>query len=47
MRQKKENKHLLLKTVVGMIVLFLIVVAVKDFTPAQTPVEKTVVYGQK
>ena len=47
MRQKKENNHLLLKAVIGIIVLFLVVVAVKDFTPAQTPVEKTVVYGQK
>ena len=47
MRQKKESKHLVLKAVLGIIVLFMIVVAVKDFTPEQTPVEKTVVYGQK
>jgi hypothetical protein len=47
MRQKKESNHFLLKVVLGIVVLFLIVVAVKDFTPAQTPVEKTVVYGQK
>jgi hypothetical protein len=47
MRQKKESNHFLLKLVLGIVVLFLIVVAVKDFTPAQTPVEKTVVYGQK
>ena len=47
MRQKKESKHLVLKVVLGIIVLFLIVVAVKDFTPAQMAIEKTVVYGQK
>lgn len=47
MRQKKESNHFLLKVVLGIVVLFLVVVAVKDFTPAQTPVEKTVVYGQK
>lgn len=47
MRQKKESNHFLLKVVLGIVVLFLIVVAVKDFTPAQTPVEKTVVYEQK
>ena len=47
MRQKKESNHFLLKVVLGIVVLFLIVVAFKDFTPAQKPVEKTVVYGQK
>jgi hypothetical protein len=46
MRQKKESKHLVLKVVLGIIVLFMIVVAVKDFTPAQTAIEKTVVYVQ-
>jgi len=31
----------------GVIALFLIVVAVKDWAPAQVAVEKTVVYGNK
>ena len=41
------KKHIVLKIVVGVCALFLVLIAVKDWTPAQTQVEKTVVYGQK
>ena len=41
------KKHIVLKVVLGVCALFLVLVAVKDWTPTQTQVEKTVVYGQK
>ena len=43
----QEKKHIVLKIILGICVLFLVLVAVKDWTPAQTQIEKTVVYGQK
>lgn len=42
-----ENRHFILKGIVALVVIFMVVVAFVDFTPAQQPVEKTVVYGQK
>jgi len=43
----KLGKGKILLFLVGIIVLFLVVVAAKDWTPTQTTVEKTVTYGQK
>ena len=47
MLQEKKKTGKILVALLGVVVIFLIVVGVKDFMPAQTPVEKTVVYGQK
>ena len=47
MRLGQEKKHIVLKIAIGVCVLFLVLVAVKDWTPTQTQVEKTVSYGQK
>ncbi len=44
---KLNGKGLILKVLVGGIVLFLVLVAVKDWAPAQSTIEKTVVYGNK
>lgn len=43
----REHNHLILKIIVGIVALFLVAVAFMDFTPVSTPMEKTVVYGQK
>ena len=45
MRQYKQNNHLILKVLAIAIVGFLVVVALKDWTPTQTAEEKTVVYN--
>lgn len=45
MRYGKEKKHYLLKIVAAVAVLFLIFVAVYDFKPTVTTVEKPVTYG--
>lgn len=47
MLQKERKLGRILIVILGVVILFLTVVAVKDFAPTQTPVEKTVVYGQK
>lgn len=47
MRLHQEKKHWILKAIVGVVVIFLLTVMFKDFTPAQTTVEKTITYGQK
>ena len=47
MLQEKKKTGKILLALLGLVVIFLIVVGVKDFMPAQTPVEKTVVYGQQ
>ena len=44
---KQGSKGLILKIVLGVVILFLVVVAVKDWTPTQTAVEKTVIYENK
>ena len=41
------KKHIVLKIILGVCVLFLVSVAVKDWTPTQTSVEKTVSYEKK
>ena len=38
---------LLWKVLAGALILFLVLVAVKDWAPNQTTIEKTVVYGSK
>ena len=43
----KLKKRKMLLFLGGLIALFLVVVAVKDWAPAQTPVEKVVTYGNK
>jgi len=43
----KVGISLLWKVAVGALVLFLVLVAVKDWAPEQQSVEKTVVYGNK
>ena len=47
MYQQNKSRHLVIKIGVGIIVIFLAVIAAKDWTPESTPVEKTVVYGQQ
>ena len=47
MHQGFGKKHFILKIMLGVCVLFLVLVAVKDWAPTQKQVEKTVVYGQK
>ena len=47
MLQEKRKAGKVLAVILGIVVIFLIVVGVKDFMPAQTPVEKTVTYGEK
>ena len=44
---KEKGKGLIWKVLLGIVVLFLVLVAVKDWAPAQTSVEKTVVYENK
>lgn len=45
MRQNSEKKHLVLKIAGAIILLFLIFMAVADFTPTPVAVEKTVSYA--
>lgn len=45
MRYSKEKKHYLLKIILAAAVLFLIFVAVYDFKPTVTTVEKPIAYG--
>ncbi len=45
MRQNSEKKHTILKILAVIGVGFLIFVAVADFAPEQTPVEKAIAYG--
>ena len=47
MLQEKKKTGKILMALLGIVVIFLIVIGVKDFMPAQTPVEKTVTYGEK
>ena len=44
---KLKGKGLIWKILIGAIILFLVAVAVKDWAPEQTAVEKTVTYGNK
>ena len=44
---KLKGKGLIWKILAGIIVLFLVMVAVKDWTPTQTTVEKTVTYENR
>lgn len=45
MRQNNEKRHLILKIAGVVLLLFLIFVAVADFTPTPVAVEKTVSYA--
>ncbi len=45
MRQNSEKNHLILKVLGAIVILFLIFVAVSDFTPESVAVEKTVSYA--
>ncbi len=45
MRYGKEKKHYLLKIAAALVIIFLIFVAVYDFKPTVTTVEKPVAYG--
>ena len=44
---KRGIGKLTLKIVLGIVVVFLVLVAVKDWAPKQTTVEKTVTYGHQ
>ena len=45
MRQNSEKKHIILKILIGIGIVFLIYVGVSDFKPEQVPVEKAIAYG--
>ena len=47
MRTQKQSRHLIIKIILGGIVLFLVAVGVRDWSPDQQVVEKTVVYEAK
>ena len=44
---QQRNRHLVLKAVLGLIVLFLAAVGIRDWTPERTTVEKTVTYATR
>ena len=45
MGQNKSKMSFILKIGAGLVILFLVLVAVTDWTPRSETIEKTVVYG--